>query len=100
MTGLPDAPPTALSCTVSPTVAVEAIGAKVMTWATLPIVTVWPPLTASGETPLLAVTVKVKAPALVGVPESTPSLVRLSPAGRVPEDTAYVGVGDPDAAKV
>ena len=77
---------------MSPTVAVEASGAKVMAWAALPTVIVWL-LVASGEAPLLAVTVKVEAPALVGVPESTPCAGQGEPAGRVPEDTAKVGSG-------
>jgi len=59
-------------------------------WST---VIVWRLLTASGERPLLAVTVKVEVPALVGVPESTPALVRVSPAGSVPLDTVKVGSG-------
>ena len=63
-------------------------------------VIVWVVLTASGEAPLLAVTVKVEVPLLVGVPESTPALVRVSPAGRMPEDTAKVGLGYPDAVYV
>ena len=45
-------------------------------------------VTASGLTPLVAVTVNVARPAVVGVPERTPLVAfRLSPAGRAPEDT-------------
>src|SRR5471030_2180035 len=42
--------------------------------------------------PLLAValSVKVELPAVVGVPERTPAVVRVSPAGRVPLDTVKV----------
>jgi hypothetical protein len=46
-------------------------------------------------------TVNVEEPAVVGVPESVPPLLRLRPAGKVPEATlqAY-GVRPPDAARV
>jgi hypothetical protein len=46
-------------------------------------------------------TVKVDEPAVVGVPESVPPLLRFRPAGKVPEATlqAY-GVSPPDAARV
>ena len=49
----------------------------------------------------LAVTVKVKLPAVVGVPEMTPVLVfRLSPPGRLPDAFAQVMVPPPVAARV
>jgi hypothetical protein len=52
--------------------------------------------TAFGATPLLAVMVKLNAPATVGVPESTHELDRLTPAGNAP-DSAHAGVGVPVA---
>ena len=48
---------------------------------------------------LVAVTVKVKLPAVVGVPESTPALLRVSPVGKAPV-CVQVGVGVPDAVNV
>ena len=56
----------------------------------LPLVTVivMREVTASGLTPLVAVTLNVALPALVGVPDRTPVLAsRLNPAGSAPEDT-------------
>ena len=47
----------------------------------------------------VAVTVKVNVPAVVGVPDSTPSAERVNPGGRVPVDV-HVGVGLPEAVKV
>jgi hypothetical protein len=48
---------------------------------------------------LVALTVKVPEP--VGVPDNTPVLVvKLSPAGRLPDATANVGDGEPDAANM
>ena len=38
----------------------------------------------------VALIVKLDVPAVVGVPESTPPLLRVSPAGNVPELTEYV----------
>ena len=55
---------------------------------------------ASGGTPLAARTVKVNPPAVVGVPDSTPAAVRLSPVGRVQEATLNVGAGFPVAVNV
>src|SRR4051794_36049608 len=53
---------------------------------------------ASGETPFVAVTVKVNVPGEVGVPASVPSVaVRLSPGGRAPEASAKLGAGSPSA---
>lgn len=52
---------------------------------------------ASGDAPLPAVTVNVLDPALVGVPERRPAGVRVSPSGRLPEDTVKVGAGTPEA---
>lgn len=46
---------------------------------------------------MLAVTVKVDVPVAVGVPERIPALLSASPAGRVPEDTANVAAGTPEA---
>jgi hypothetical protein len=63
-------------------------------------VTVNDPVVASGETSLLEVTVNVLDPGVVGVPERTPTLLRVSPAGRVPEDTVKVGAGSPEAVNV
>lgn len=58
-------------------------------------------LTASGFTPLVAVTVNVDDPAAVGVPESTPvAALRVKPAGRDPEDTMYLVAGSPVALNV
>ena len=58
-------------------------------------------LTASGEIPLLALTVKVKTPEVVGVPDSTPLAgSRLRPSGRDPEAREKVGAGVPEAANV
>ncbi len=48
---------------------------------------------AAGLTPLLAVTVPVNAPVLVGVPDSTPAELRLNPGGRLPAVTLKVGAG-------
>ncbi len=57
-------------------------------------------LVASGAIPLLALTVKVDVPAVVGVPESTPAELRESPAGTAPEATENVGEGLPLAVKL
>ncbi|WKK71413.1 hypothetical protein Q0F99_18860 [Rathayibacter oskolensis] len=37
-----------------------------------------------------AATVKTDSPAVVGVPERTPAELRVSPSGRVPDDTSNV----------
>ena len=42
---------------------------------------------------MLAVTVPVNAPTLVGVPEITPVKLKLSPGGKLPEVTLKVGAG-------
>ena len=47
--------------------------------------------------PLLAVTMPVKVPAAVGVPEITPPVLRLKPVGNAPEVTLKVGAGAPVA---
>lgn len=53
---------------------------------------------AFGANPLLAVTVKVKVPIVVGVPDNTPVVVfNVRPVGTVPV-MAKVGAGGPDAA--
>jgi len=57
-------------------------------------------VTASGATALVAVIVNVEVPGVVGVPDNTPPLDRVNPAGNVPPDTANVGVGEPDAVNV
>src|SRR5438445_2304818 len=58
-------------------------------------------VTAGLPTPLLAETVNVKDPAVVGAPESTPVPAdRLRPGGRAPLATAKVGAGLPLAWKV
>ena len=50
---------------------------------------------------LVAVTVKLYGPAVVGVPEMTPVVVfNVSPAGSEPPVTAYVGAGVPLPTKV
>ncbi len=49
---------------------------------------------------LLALTWKVNTPWVVGVPDSTPEELRVSPGGRVPEASENVGAGVPDAVKV
>jgi hypothetical protein len=46
---------------------------------------------ASGAVPLLAVTVPVNDPAVVGVPETTPAVLRVKPGGRLPAERAKVG---------
>ena len=57
--------------------------------------------TASGGVPLLAFTVKVNAPGIVGAPASAPLVEsRLSPFGSEPDATLNVGDGLPVAAKV
>ncbi len=48
---------------------------------------------ATGLTPLVAVTVPVNAPLLVGVPEITPAVLKLKPVGKLPEVTLNVGTG-------
>ena len=47
---------------------------------------------------LVAVTVKVEVPAVVGVPVILPSSLRRNPAGRVPLVTLHVMVGSPVAS--
>ena len=52
--------------------------------------------TASGATPLLALTVNVNAPVLLGVPASRPVVgFRLNPVGSVPLARANVAAGLP-----
>jgi hypothetical protein len=46
----------------------------------------------------VAVTVKVTGPVLVGVPDSDPSGLSISPAGRCPAVTAHVYPGEPPLA--
>jgi hypothetical protein len=53
---------------------------------------------AEVPSPFVAVTLKLAVPAAVGVPETTPLLPRLSPAGNAPLDTAQL-VGLFDAAR-
>ncbi len=48
---------------------------------------------------LAALTVNVKVPAVVGVPEIVPELLRANPFGRVPAETAHV-TSEADAARV
>ncbi len=48
---------------------------------------------AAGLTPLVAVTVPVNTPVLVGVPEIVPEKVKLNPVGRLPDVTLNVGAG-------
>ena len=48
----------------------------------------------SSVTPLLAVTVKLKLPAVVGEPDSSPSALRWRPPGRFPPVTLNCGPGD------
>ena len=46
---------------------------------------------ALGAVPLLAVTVPVKVPAVVGVPLITPAALKLNPVGNAPAVTLNVG---------
>lgn len=48
-------------------------------------------------TPLAAWTVKLKVPVAVGVPESTPPVLRVNPVGKAPAEMVKVGAGDPVA---
>ena len=48
---------------------------------------------AAGLTPLVAVTVPVNTPLLVGVPDITPAELKLNPVGKLPEVTLNVGAG-------
>ena len=58
-------------------------------------------LTASGGVPLVAVTVKVNVPVVVGVPEMTPvAELRVRPPGSDPLEIVKVGAGEPVATKV
>ena len=58
----------------------------------------WLPVPRAG---LVAVAVKLDAPATVGVPLSAPTLLRVSPAGSVPDVTVKVnGPVGPDAVIV
>ena len=58
----------------------------------------WLPVPRAG---LVAVTVKLDAPAAVGVPLTTPALLRVRPDGGVPEVTVKVnGPAGPDAVIV
>ncbi len=50
---------------------------------------------AFGLTPLLAVTVTVKLPVCVGVPEMTPVDDKVIPVGRLPDVSVKLGVGKP-----
>ena len=47
-----------------------------------------------------ALTVKLNLPALVGVPDSTPSMLSVSPGGRLPLCSAQLGTGFPVAVKL
>jgi hypothetical protein len=49
---------------------------------------------------LVACTVKLKVPGIVGFPDITPALERLSPAGRLPDDMLQVMGVVPVAARV
>ena len=51
----------------------------------------------AGANPFDAVTVPLNVPSTVGVPDSTPAVLRLRPVGRVPEVTAKVIVAVPVA---
>ena len=48
---------------------------------------------AAGLTPLVAVTVPVNTPLLVGVPDITPAELKLNPVGKLPDVTLNVGAG-------
>ena len=52
----------------------------------------------TGRIPFEAVTVPLKAPTTVGVPEITPAVLRLRPVGSTPAVTAKVIVAVPVAA--
>ena len=95
-----------VSTTVSPELAVapDAIGVRLNVLGPgLANVIVWlPPTTvnvntcvAAGFTPLVAVMVNVDVPVAVGVPDSTPADDKETPAGGVPDVTAYVAAGEP-----
>ena len=56
--------------------------------------------TESAPTPLVAVMVKGYVPVVVGVPDKTPVLLRVSPVGRSPSVTVTTGVGCPATVKV
>ena len=55
---------------------------------------------ALGETPLLAATVKVYVPAVVGVPANSPASLKVIPFGSEPLLIEYVGTGEPSAKNV
>jgi hypothetical protein len=48
---------------------------------------------SGGDNPLLAATVRLKVPAVVGVPERSPLSLSVSPGGMVPETSEKVGAG-------
>ena len=52
---------------------------------------------AAGENPFDAVTVPLNVPATVGVPDTTPAVLKLRPVGSAPDVTAKVIVAVPDA---
>ena len=52
---------------------------------------------AAVPTPLLALTVPVKVPVWMGIPESTPAELKLNPEGSEPDASEKNGVGAPVA---
>ncbi len=74
---------------------VAGAGPLVMTGAWLIVIEKF--CVATGFTPFVAVTVPVNAPAVVGLPEITPVVLKLNPGGRLPAVTLNVGVGVPVA---
>lgn len=73
--------------------------ALVMVGARL-LITIVKVCVALGDEPLLAVTVAVYVPFVVGVPLKTPALLKVKPGGSVPDVRENVMVGVPLAVKV
>jgi len=66
----------------------------IITWPGV-VTTMLKDLVAGEPTLLLALTVPVKVPAVVGVPERIPAVERVRPPGKVPALKVHVGVGEP-----
>ena len=84
VTGLPDAPPVALTVVVPPTTNAGEEPKLVIVWLPLPIVKTT--ATVSLPAPLLAINVALYVPAVVGVPLTLAPLSDV-PEGKVPENT-------------
>lgn len=74
-------------------VALVIVGARLL-------ITIVKVCVALGDEPLLAVTVAVYVPLVVGVPLKTPALLKVNPGGSVPDVRENVMVGVPLAVKV